>query len=154
MRVLFTTLPGAGPFHPLVPLAQSLQESGHEVAFATSQSYCRTVQNAGFHCFPAGYDWHLGSRETLYARVNGRQADRKAPLSPLADIYAAFLPQLMVPDLLTLAQSWHPDVVVRDPMEFAGCIAAEVLGISNTACGAQLSLLDGTGIVRHGEIDQ
>ena len=50
MRVLFTTLPGAGPFHPLVPLAQSLQENGHEVAFATSQSYCSTVQGAGFRC--------------------------------------------------------------------------------------------------------
>src|SRR5215467_1536834 len=152
MRVLFTTLPGAGAFHPLVPLAQSLQESGHEVAFATSQSYCSTVQNAGFHCSPAGYDWHLGNREALYAQVKGLQVDRKAPFSPLADIFAAFLPQLMVPDLLALAQSWQPDVVVRDPMEFAGCIAAEVLGIPHTACGPLFSFWDGAWHGPPGEV--
>jgi UDP:flavonoid glycosyltransferase YjiC (YdhE family) len=57
MRVLFTTLPGAGPFHPLVPLAQALVQAGHEVAFATSPSYCTTIETLGFHCFAAGYDW-------------------------------------------------------------------------------------------------
>jgi MGT family glycosyltransferase len=41
----------------------------------------------------------------------------------------------MVPDLLSLADSWSPDVIVRDPMEFAGCLAAEYLGIPHTACG-------------------
>ena len=59
MRVLFTTLPGAGPFHPLVPLARALGEAGHEVAFATSRSYCPTVEGAGLRCFPAGYDWQV-----------------------------------------------------------------------------------------------
>ena len=34
MRVLFTTQPGAGHFHPLVPLAQALRDVGHDVAFA------------------------------------------------------------------------------------------------------------------------
>ena len=55
MRVLFTTLPGAGPFHPLVPLAQTLQAAGHEVAFACSRSYCPTVEATGLRCFPAGF---------------------------------------------------------------------------------------------------
>jgi UDP:flavonoid glycosyltransferase YjiC (YdhE family) len=152
MRMLFTTLPGAGPFHPLVPFARSLQERGHEVAFATSRSYCGTVQNAGFHCFPAGCDWHLGDRETLYAHVKGLQPDCKAPFSPLAHIFAGFLPSPMVPDLLTLAQSWQPDVVVRDPMEFAGCVVAEVLGIPHAACGLLFSFWDGAWHGPPGEI--
>src|SRR5467141_1019580 len=90
MRVLFTTLPGAGPFHPLVPLAQTLQAAGHEVAFACARSYCPTVEATGFRCFPAGFDWLLSDREPVYARVQEEVARRATPLSPLADIYARF----------------------------------------------------------------
>jgi MGT family glycosyltransferase len=154
MRVLFATLPGAGAFHPLVPLAQSLREYGHEVTFATSASYCSTVRSAGFPCFPAGYDWHLGKFGALKAHVEGLQADRKAPFSPLGDIFAAFLPPLMVPDLLVLAQSWQPDVVVRDPMEFASCVAADVLGIPHAACGPLFSFWDGAWHGLPGEVSK
>jgi MGT family glycosyltransferase len=135
MRVLFTTLPGAGPFHPLVPLAQSLQAAGHEVAFACARSYCPTVEAAGFRCFPAGCDWLLSNRDQVYARVQEEVARRATPFSPLADLYARFLPPPMIADLLSLAHAWSPDVLVRDPMEFAGCIAAECLGIPHAACG-------------------
>ncbi len=69
MRVLFTMLPGAGPFHPLVPPARALEEVGHEVAFAASRSYCPTVEGTGFRCFPAGYDWRVAEREPLYGRL-------------------------------------------------------------------------------------
>jgi MGT family glycosyltransferase len=154
MRVLFTTLPAAGAFHPLVPLAQTLQESGHEVAFATARSYCDTVQGAGFRCYPAGYDWFAGNREPLYAHVRGLLVNGKRAFSPFEDVYGAFLPPLMVPDLLALAQSWRPDVVVRDPMEFAGCVAAEVLGIPHAVCGPLFSFWDGAWHGPAGEVSK
>ena len=135
MRVLFTTLPGAGNFHPLVPLAQTLHAAGHEVAFACARSYGPTVEATGFRCFPAGFDWLLSEREPVYARVQEEVAQRATPFSPLADVYARFLPAQMLSDLLSLIRSWSPDVLVRDPMEFAGCIAAECLGIPHAACG-------------------
>jgi MGT family glycosyltransferase len=152
MRALFTTLPGAGPFHPLVPLARALGEAGHEVAFATSESYCPTVEGAGLRCFPAGYDWQVAEREPLYARVRELLAGRDAPFSPLEDVYTAFLPPRMVPDLLALGRSWRPDVVVRDPMEFAGCVAAEVLGIPHAACGPLFSFWQGAWHGAPGEV--
>jgi MGT family glycosyltransferase len=152
MRVLFTTLPGAGPLHPLVPLARALEEAGHEVAFATSRSYCPTVEGAGFRCFAAGYDWLVGEREPLYARVRELLAGREAPFSPLEDVYTAFLPPRMVPDLLALGRSWRPDVLVRDPMEFAGCVAAEVLGIPHAACGPLFSFWQGAWHGAPGEV--
>jgi hypothetical protein len=94
----------------------------------------------------------LENRGALYAHVKGLQADRNAPFAPLADIFAAFLPPLMVPDLLALARSWKPDVVVRDPMEFAGCVAAEVLGIPHAACGPLFSFWDGAWHGPPGEV--
>ena len=154
MRVLFTTLPGAGPFHPLVPFARALARQGHVVAFATSRSYCAIVEAAGFQCFPAGYDWLVANSEPLYAHVKSMLVDRERPFSPLEDVYVDFLPPLMVADLLVLARSWAPDVIVRDPMEFAGCIAAEVLGVPHTACGPLFSFWDGGWHASPGEISK
>jgi len=58
----------------------------------------------------------------------------------------------MVPDLLALGRSWRPDVLVRDPMEFAGCVAAEVLGIPHAACGALFSFWQGAWHGAPGEV--
>jgi MGT family glycosyltransferase len=139
MRVLFSTLPGAGPFHPLVPLARALAQAGHEVAFTTSQSYCATVETAGFRCFPAGYDWLVSAREPVYAHVRKLLRDREEPFSPLTDVYVDFLPSCMARDLLSVANSWRPDLLVREPMEFAGCVIAEALNIPHAVCGPLFS---------------
>jgi MGT family glycosyltransferase len=37
------------------------------------------------------------------------------------------------PDLLTIAGDWHPDLIVRDAMEYGGCVAAEVLDLPHAA---------------------
>ena len=55
MRVLFTTLPATGHFHPLVPIARATA-AGHDVAFASPASFCPTVEAVGFPCVPAGFD--------------------------------------------------------------------------------------------------
>jgi MGT family glycosyltransferase len=138
MRVLFTTLPGAGPFHPLVPLARALVQAGHEVAFTTSLSYCSTVEAVGFRCFGAGYDWLVGEREQAYAHVRAKLVDKSA-FSPFIDVYADFLPSTMAPNLFRIAKSWRPDVIVREPMEFAGCVVAEALRIPHAVCGPLFS---------------
>ncbi len=56
MRVLFTTQPASGHFHPLVPLAQALVAAGHEVRFASSRSFCPDIAASGFTAIPAGLD--------------------------------------------------------------------------------------------------
>jgi UDP:flavonoid glycosyltransferase YjiC (YdhE family) len=57
MRVLFTTQPGIGYVHPLVPQATSVAEAGRTVRFATARPFCPTVEAAGFPCDPVGLDW-------------------------------------------------------------------------------------------------
>ena len=54
MRVLFSTLPASGHWHPLVPFAAALRAAGHEVAFATASERCAAIAALGFRCFPAG----------------------------------------------------------------------------------------------------
>ena len=65
MRVLFTTQPSSGHWHPLVPLAQALKGKGHEVAFASTPGFCSAIEAKGFRCFRAGMD---DSEEELQQR--------------------------------------------------------------------------------------
>lgn len=150
MRVLFTTVPGPGTFHPHVPVAKALEAAGHEVAFAVSKSFGPTIEATGFRCFPAGYDWLLSERQSLVDIVREQIGDK--PFSPMEDMFAGFLAPRMVPDLLTIARSWRPDVIVRDPMEFGGCVAAEVLDIPYAASGPLLAFWRGAWTGPPGEI--
>ena len=152
MRVLFTTLPGYGGLHPLVPLARALRSAGHEVAFACAASFSPTVEALGFHCFPAGFDWTFSDRDAAFAHVRAQLARPAGAFVPLNDVFAAFLPPRMVPDLLEIGRAWSPDAVVRDPLEFGGCVAAEVLGIPHTACGPLFALWQGAWHDTPGEV--
>jgi len=142
MRVLFTTLPGVGGFHPLVPLAQVLRTAGHEVAFASSRSYCPEIEATGFRCFPAGRDWLCSDGEAVAGRVRDEVLGRGGSFSSMQDFFVDFLLPEMVSDLVNLARSWQTDVVVRDPLEFGGCLAAEHLQLPHVACGPLFCLWD------------
>lgn len=87
LRVLFTTLPGAGDFYPLIPLARALAAAGHAVAFAAAPRFCPEVAAADFHAIPGGLDWLLTDREEVYARARERAA-RGEPFSVVRDVFA------------------------------------------------------------------
>jgi UDP:flavonoid glycosyltransferase YjiC (YdhE family) len=108
MRVLFTCLAFSGHFYPLVPFARALVDAGHDVAFAAPAPFASAVEGAGFRHFPAGL----------------------APPAPYSrEIFTDLLPRHTIPDLLALAATWPPDLIVRENLEYGGCIAAERLGL-------------------------
>ena len=69
MRVLFTTLPASGHFHPLVPLARAALQAGHEVAFAAPASFCPAVERVGFRAYPAGFERGGVPLDELFPRM-------------------------------------------------------------------------------------
>ena len=152
MRILFTTLPAYGAFQPLAPVARALEEAGHEFAFAASATFCRVITAAGFRCVPAGVDWSFDDREVVYARVRDALGEEAPAFSPLRDVFAGFLPTQMVPDVLRIAREWPFDVLVREPLEFGGCVAAEVLGRPHVTCGPLFCFWDGAWHARPGEV--
>src|SRR5436190_9005070 len=111
MRVLFTTVPGSGHLHPLVPLAKELRGRGHEAAFATAPRFCTAVESSGFPAFPTGLDW-LGSESSP-------GPDAISSLRRFVDVGGE-----MVGDLLCVAERFRPDVIVREQAELGGWIAA------------------------------
>jgi UDP:flavonoid glycosyltransferase YjiC (YdhE family) len=128
MKVLFTTQPSSGHWHPLVPLAQELEKVGHEVAFVSTPGFCPVIEVKGFRCFRAGADDNEEEIQQIREQRVG-PTGQPPPFSYLKYVFAGIRAERSLPDLLDIIDDWRPDVVVRDNLEFAGCIAAEHAGI-------------------------
>jgi UDP:flavonoid glycosyltransferase YjiC (YdhE family) len=131
MKFLFTVQPLFGHFHAMVPLALALKDHGHEVAFATGPSFASTVQHVSFQHFPGGLDLNgepKGVFETLPA---WEIVTAKYPAVGPQQVYGFIqaLGPCMADDVSALLKTWRPDVIVRDPLEFGGYIAAEQYGL-------------------------
>ena len=95
MRVLLTTQPAYGHFHPMLPLATALRNAGHDVRFATGARFCDVVRAAGFHCGAAGLDW-------LEADKSGMPQHLRP--SPACTIEDYFTQQFVIATAATLAR--------------------------------------------------
>jgi UDP:flavonoid glycosyltransferase YjiC (YdhE family) len=125
MRVLFTSAPMPGHFHPLLPFARALAAAGHEVAFAAPAFFAPAVAGAGFRHFTAGFPRPVAE---AYPRVRAMAAPEQIAFMQGA-IFADLWPRHLVPDLLALAATWPPDLLVREETAYGGCLAAERLGV-------------------------
>lgn len=63
MRVLFTSTPGWGHVHPMVPLARALLERDDEVLWATAADVCARLEREGFRTSAAGLSERDGMSE-------------------------------------------------------------------------------------------
>ena len=134
MKVLFTTQPGHGHFHPVVPIARALADAGHEVAFACAARYQPFIHRAGFITFAAGLDW----LEADYRRTFPQLAElplHTLQLRFLSDIFAGSAADAMAKDLLEICRTWQPDLLVRTDYEFAACIVGELQRIPYATIG-------------------
>ena len=130
MRVLFTTTPGWGHVHPMVPLAQAFRERGDEVLWAAAAEVCPRLTREGFEATAAG----LGGAES-HQEFDDRfpeigelpPAERPAFMFPR--LFGSVRARPMLTDLLPIVGSFEPSVVVRDAGEFAAPIAAAAAGV-------------------------
>ncbi|MGH3715836.1 MAG: glycosyltransferase, partial [Micromonosporaceae bacterium] len=127
MRILFSFAGGRGHFEPLVPIARAAQAAGHTVAFTGEPALLPTVRGAGFDAYPTGADTSRTDRGPL------------APLDPVREDrairegYARRLAGLRAADILELAATWRPDLLVCDEVDFGAMVAAERLGIGHAS---------------------
>ena len=110
MRVLLTSVPGFGHLLPLVPIGRALAGAGHEVRIATSASFAGPVERCGFTAVEAGLDWLESEPEAVLPDAAPEGLDRAGRISW---IFRRLAPEPTARDLLTLAEDWRPDFVVR-----------------------------------------
>ena len=146
MRVLLTTQPGYGHFRPLLPLARTLVEAGHEVRVGTSASYAPVVEGEGLTAEAVGLDWLHGVASTIPPEL-------KAP--PEADTLETFFAHQFVrmtagrlaADVVGLSKRWRPDLIVRETTEYGGSLAAQVLGLPSAALQVASPTLMSDGVL-------
>ena len=132
MRVLFTCFPQAGHLTPLLPLAEAFAAQGDDVLLASGPEAEPSAASRGFafrQATPGFGEWY----EALVRRTRGTPGDGLAP----DRVEGYFLPRLFgevgvaltVDGLLAAAREFGPDLIVFDPVLFAGPLVAAVLGV-------------------------
>ncbi len=134
MNILIVVQPGEGHFQPLLPLAQALRERGHAPAFATSASFCASVAAAGFPAFPVGVDWHQSAIEQTFPEFAALPY-RRHPRFFMASIFCGPPAHAVAADIIALAATWPPALIVRDCWDYGSTIAAETLGVPIVTAG-------------------
>ena len=128
MRALFTSTPGLGHVLPLTPIARAMATAGHDVTFGTPSALRPLVEAAGFRWMKLGAvsdDPELADVHARLTQVPGPVRSRFAR----EHLFGGILPRRLVPDLLTLAEIWRPDVIVRESWELGALIAGELLNV-------------------------
>ncbi|MGE7388937.1 activator-dependent family glycosyltransferase [Streptomyces sp. NPDC004126] len=151
MRVLFTSTPDKSLFQQMVPLAWALRTAGHEVRVAVPPKFAEVVTQAGLTAVPVGSSrpvWRLPQLDP-----DRMEADRKGLPDPYRaaeqdprDLdwetvragYAHVVGQWhktdnfpMTADLVEFARHWQPDLVLWEPLAYAGAIAARAVGAAH-----------------------
>jgi MGT family glycosyltransferase len=135
MRTLFTVQPAIGHLNPLIAPARALRDAGHEVAFASSPSFRPQIEAFGFECLGAGIDWVASDMSTWTAFPPMPPPPDPAFPQFVVKVFADVTAEAMAPDVVAICEEWQPDVVVREMMEWGGCLAAEKLGIAHASAG-------------------
>ena len=130
MKILFSSTPGDGHINPLVPLATALSTEGHDVAFATSAEHASKLRGHGFTWFDCGPD-----NDTLTSRLIPRLGELPPLTSPdyfpwvISRRYAIGDAPDRVADLLAVARTWQPDLLIFESCDLATPIVSAVAGI-------------------------
>ncbi len=115
MRLLFTSLPGSGHFHPLVPTARALQDRGHDVAFAASPTFAPAIEAAGFEAHPAGPAWLERLSDPVMQKIMA------------GEFFVDLIRMGMVEGIIRAAKATEADAIVRGSGELGGLVAGAIL---------------------------
>ncbi|WP_280275810.1 nucleotide disphospho-sugar-binding domain-containing protein [Nocardia wallacei] len=132
----------------MVPLEWACQAAGHEVLVASTPSLTDVILRSGMPAVAVGKDVEMtpgpAARRRTARRAHRRWPDRW-PIHPelldetQRELVAAVgrihigMAEAMVDDLIEVARSWRPDLILHDALSFAGAVTASVLDVPNVS---------------------
>ncbi|WP_410873273.1 activator-dependent family glycosyltransferase [Nocardia sp. A7] len=146
MRILFTTIAENSHILAQTPMAWALSTAGHDVRVASAPAMTELITSAGLTAVSVGADHNM---HELLAQLSQQGAGAiENELSDWSDPFADKLTwtqimmkyQVAVPmalqpyndpiveDLVAFAREWQPDLVIWDPLTYAGAVAATAVG--------------------------
>ena len=132
VRVLFTTTPGWGHIHPMVPLARAFAGRGDEVAWAATAVVAPRLEQEGFTVHAAGQSLEVSFGEAMrrFPEIQDLPPTER-PNTFFPQFFGAVQAPAMLSDLLPVARAFEPALLVCDQAELAGPIVAALLGVPN-----------------------
>ena len=120
----------------MVPLAQSFAARGDEVLWATGPDGCPIVDSAGLRSVAVGVG-AVKMRQDFFERFPEAHTLRpdQLPGFMFPHLFGSVAAPATLPDLLAVAESWQPDVVVHVVGSFAAPIVAAVIRVPNVCVG-------------------
>ena len=136
MRVLVSTTAGAGHLGPLTAFARPLRDAGHDVAVAAPASFAAAVERAGFaHLSFADADPEALGR--VFASLPNLPYE-EAAARVAREVFCGHTAQAALPGVRSIIEDWRPDLLVREPAEFASLAVAAELGLPHVRIGIGL----------------
>ena len=133
MRILITSNRGAGHIEPLVPFAHALLRAGDDVLVAAPEDARGLVERAGLPYFALA-DPPDDERDAAMADF-ARLTNEQQGVIMLRDVFAGIYARASLPGVLRAVDRFRPDMILREPTEFAGLLAAERRGIPHGRIG-------------------
>jgi len=127
MRALIVTSTVPSHLTAMIPLAWALRASGHQVRVACQPDQVAAVRSVGLPAVPLGEDTGFAQRHRESVDGTPGQPYYREKNS-LVDQFAAVSEEI-ADDLAVVAAVWKPDLIVQDPLTFAGEIVAAANGI-------------------------
>ncbi|MGH2833930.1 MAG: glycosyltransferase [Solirubrobacteraceae bacterium] len=126
MRILFSSMSAQSHITPMLPLAGTAAEAGHDVVFATGPDAVAAVRRCGLEAVPAGLPF--AEVQQRYSKAHGSGLAGLSPQERLAHLLRYGLLGIAAPamleDLLPYARALQPDLVIRNLGEPAAEVVA------------------------------
>ena len=127
MRVLFVTAAWKSHYLFMVPLAWAFHAAGHEVRVAGQPSVLPAITESGLTAVCAGPDVDFAAMHQGQVNENGGRGHYREHEAIVTMFHT--VAEAMAEDLVTFARGWRPDLIIRDPVGFAACVAAAAVGV-------------------------
>jgi UDP:flavonoid glycosyltransferase YjiC (YdhE family) len=145
MRVLAAcSLGGAGHLTPLLPFLAATQRRGGETLVVGPPALSEMVKEAGFR-FRAGGE----PAEAEVAPIRERlpfAPPREASVLGNRDLFGRLAATAMLPGMMRACAEWMPDLVLRDPCEYASVVVAQRHGIPTAQVAISLAEVEAGSI--------
>ena len=127
MRILMTSNTGAGHIGPLIPFAHAFLDAGHDVLLAAPARARPTVERAELPFFPLA-DPPAEETDAIFAELPSLPQEEQS-VRVMREIFAGIDARTSLHGVLRAVARFRPDVLLREPTEYAGLLAAERLGV-------------------------
>ncbi len=140
MRVLVASTGGAGHFHPLLPFIEALARRGDQVLVVVPPAHAARAEATGCP-YRTGADPPASQLAPLRDRFRAAPPEEAAILAN-REIFGRLMTAAMRPALEAACRQWQPDLVLREPCEYASVVAAVRFGIPHAQVAISLAEIE------------